>query len=388
MKAMLMALMLMAGSGAVSAAPDQQMFRALVDGRACIATVFSGNEILLPNHCVSEPYENVSLENIGSKKIESVRDFSEDARSDLFQTSERLLIVRLNENVFGEGRHITMKSPHLGFLDGELKKRCRVAYIESAMGFMAYHCPSWHGQSGRLLSQDGVPVGIHLGRLKSSGLAIAALEKGPIIDLNAVFGNDFEPEKLKVSCCKKLKKAVDKVGQAIQDGVDSVGKVIENIKGEIKRLEDDVKSLPKVFSTDYLEEKTASIKGPKLPEFKVSNVKWPEMSLNFVGIPERWFKKAGKRWDQAIYMFKELGRAAEVWWEIIADTKVGTPNLCQGCPDPAPRDICAPSATELEKRECISNFEKAIEIANLQKIQTVKGLRPWLNDQKARVGVE
>jgi hypothetical protein len=373
-----------------SLAFSSEMFRAIIDEHACYATVYSDSEILMPSHCVSLPYENVSLESIGVKRIENVREYLNDIH-DVFQIgSERMLIIRLSEKVFENSIPLTMKSPRLGKLDSidGTKSSCTVAYIEHRKGFMAYECQSWHGESGRLVYQDGTPVGFHLGRLKSNGLAIAALDKGPVVELRTEFGNDFEPEKLKVSCCKKLKKAVDKVGQAIQDGVDSVGKVIENVKNEIKRLEDDVKTLPRVFSAEYLKEKTASIKGPQLPEFKTSNVKWPEMNMDFVAIPERWFKKAGKRWDQAVYMFKELGRAAEVWWEILKDTKVGAPNLCQGCEDPPPRDICAPSATQQEKKECISNMEKALDVATQQKFQTVEGLRPWLNDQKAKVGVE
>lgn len=377
--------------GYYSPARASDMFLALIDEQACYATVYSSSEVLMPSHCVSFPYETVSLENVGVKRIENVRDYVSNASHDPFQIiSERMLIIRLSEKVFEEPERFTMKAPRLGKLDSTdgAGNSCRVAYIELHKGFMAYQCQTWQGQSGRLVYQDGAPVGFHLGRLKSNGLAIAALEKGPTVDLRTEFGSDFEPQKLKVSCCKKLKKAVDKIGQALQDGVDSVGKVIENAKKEIKRLEDDVKALPKVFSTEYLSEKTASIKGPKLPEFKISSAKWPEMNLNAVAIPERWFKKAGKRWDQAVYMFKELGKAAEVWWEILKDTKVGTPNLCQGCEDPPPRDICAPSATQQEKKECISNIEKALDVATQQKFQTVEGLRPWLKDQKAKVGVE
>jgi hypothetical protein len=388
---MLASSFVLASVGYYSPAHGNDMYRALIDEQACYATVYSKREILMPSHCVSLPYDTVSLENIGAKRIESVREYATNDSNDLFQAiSERMLIIRLSENVFVEPDRFTMNSPRLGKLDitDASGKACKVAYIKPEKGFMAYQCNSWHGQSGRVVYQDDKPVGFHLGRLKSSGLAIAALDKGPSVDFRAEFGSDFEPQKLKVSCCKKLKKAVDIVGQAIQDGVDSVGKVIENAKNEIKRLEDDVKALPKVFSTEYLKEKTASIKGPKLPEFKVSSAKWPDLNLNAVAIPDRWFKKAGKRWDQAVYMFKELGRAAEVWWEILGDTKVGTPNLCQGCEDPAPRDICAPSATQQEKKECISNIEKALDVANQQKLQTVEGLRPWLNDQKARVGVE
>src|SRR5690349_14641986 len=100
MRSILTALILMMGStAAYSTANDQQMFRALIDDKACYATVFSGSEILLPSHCVSSPYDTVSLENIGPKKIESVRDFAEDERSELFQLSEHILIVRFAENI-------------------------------------------------------------------------------------------------------------------------------------------------------------------------------------------------------------------------------------------------------------------------------------------------
>ena len=374
-------------SALYSADSKPNMFRVLVGESACYASVYSKRQVLIPSHCLKRPFEKISIEGIGLYAIRDVKDLS-DIQG--VKISERMVVVTFYENLFG-GEKIRLTPARIGVIDtlpGADIPRCSIVNIQKENGYFYYSCPSWSGMSGRYISQNGHPVGFHLGKIRSKGLAIAAMGDGPKFDLPDFYGADFEPEKLSISCCKKLNKAVAQLGSNIEDGISSIADIPKNIAAEVGRLESDIRQLPKVFSVEYVQSKIATLKAPTFREFKMQSFELPQGDLDPFGNSPTWIREIVRGGTNVL---KNTGNSIRdivtlvpyTLWEII--THLSPPNLCSGCAEPPPLDICAENSSKSEKKACLDSLEKDIQAIKQAKSEEIRKLQKWIEQQKNKV---
>ncbi|HYX33228.1 MAG TPA: hypothetical protein VE954_08940 [Oligoflexus sp.] len=325
-------------------AQQQRLFES---GEFCHAVVVGPKSIRLPQHCLSPDSKSIHLEGIGSldiKKIESSAFYNNSP-------IDTIIVVHLKKEVLAGMEPSGFSEPQVGHASGlkDGSQPCQITRISPASSLIYHSCFGSKGDSGRIIYQRGRPVGIHLGRY--AGSPIAASGNGSSLDFGMGFDSiQYEPQgfKIKVSCCEKAEKAIKKAG-------DGIVNTLEHWKGEIKRVAAEIEKLPKVLSTDYLQEKTAAIRIPQVPKINLDlsglkkELTWKDLLIvagtSGVGL----VVLAAYNFDED-RLGQDVKRELENGWELLIDalTPPGPPKNCE-------------SVHKDDMQECAADLKKEIE---------------------------
>lgn len=385
------------------------------DGGECYIIPVSFREFLIPSHCLQKQSKEVYLSGYGYQTIAFVGDIN--SRPEIRE--ETILKVTLESPVFGteltiRGFKRPLKTLSVSFgRDGE---SCKIRYINWRLNFLTYDCPSAPGDSGRILYQNGRPVGIHIGRFTNDGLAVASIRDGLDPNFLRVYGENFDPE-LKIRCCKKAKKAIKRIVKTVENAgqavVDTGGKllndagkaledgfkvVVKKTTSEIENLKKDIQTLPKVFSASYVESKIGEIKLPVLPSLSLSlpQVKfdWPKIDLNIGQLGNLTLANILPKGLNTGTVCVTVEWCALVIVIVVVCVVVGG---CQGfgsggsssdSGDDEKSDICGDISTTGERRRCIEKLKSALVDLRGRKMQALTKIDNWLDQQTKLLGTE
>ncbi len=385
-------LMLLVNFAQANAAPVGEAF-VVSESTVCHAKVHSENSIVLPGHCIQNP-KTILFEDLGNRTIKSISPFGKQTSHSL----DNLTLIELTETIFPQAKVLNFGLAKLGdakIISSGIEISCRILDIDSASKTFTHDCADRKGQSGKTVYQNGQAVGIHLGQLRDRGQAVAAMKNGPDFSQNEARFALYEPQGLKISCCKKLEKALSNVGDAIADGAEAVkelaGKAAEAIKTEIKHLKDDIAVLPKVFSVNYVQDKVKQVRLPKVPEIKVdsaimnTNFSWdlPDLTLPNIATPEigrnsviaKIGRTLDKAWEDSDRALTIAGRDIRDWPKDSYDwLKTLSLGINYG-------DDCATDASIDQKNDCIAKLEIKVKDKE-DELKRLRGsVNTWVDQQ-------
>jgi hypothetical protein len=253
-----------------------QQHRLYDSGEICSAVVVGSRSLRLPQHCLSADSHSVYLEGIGSLEIDRIETSTFLSLSPL----DTILVVHLKQEFLAGMVTSNFSEPHVGQASSQKdgSHPCQISRIDRQSSLIYHSCFDAKGESGRIIYQRGRPVGIHLGRY--AGSPIAAAGNGSSLDFGMGFeALQYEPQgfKVKVSCCKKAGKILQKAGDAIVN-------TVEHWRNEIKRVASEIEKLPRVLSTEYLQEKISAVRMPNVAKINldlggVEKMQWKDVLI-------------------------------------------------------------------------------------------------------------
>jgi hypothetical protein len=370
------------------------------ESTVCHAKVFSQSSIILPGHCL-ENSQALIFEDLGRRTIKRISPFGQQSPL----SKDNLTRVELTEPVFSQAKQLVFATARPGdakIIAGGREMACRIFQVDPSSKTFSHNCADRKGQSGKTIFQNAQPVGIHLGKLRDLGVAVAAMKDGPDFSQNPERFASYEPQGLKISCCKKLDKAVSNMGAAIADGAEALQDLAEKagaaIAAEVAHLKDELAILPKVFSVNYVEDKVAEVRLPKVSAIKIDSsliqttfnweqpdLKWPDIALPEIGrnsVIAKLGRTLDKAYEDSDRALTKAGRDIRRWPK---DTNDWLKTLGGGINYP---DDCENLAREDQKQSCIAGLEAKIQNKEAELKRLRGAVDIWLDQQRSILNME